>query len=89
MRVPDLNRRTKLAVVDDHGTLLVYTLRNKNLLYQEPNATSVAWNTQFEVSSITRHVLGLQTGLISILKPSSEYDIGAAYVASRASKTLN
>ncbi len=26
----------------------VYDLNNKQLVYQEPNANSVAWNTQFE-----------------------------------------
>ena len=28
--------------------LKVYDLNNKQLMYQEPNANSVAWNTQFE-----------------------------------------
>ena len=42
--------RTKLAVVDENGLLMVYDLTTKQLLYQEPNATSVAWNTQYEVS---------------------------------------
>ena len=28
--------------------LQVYDLSNKQLVYQEPNANSVAWNTQFE-----------------------------------------
>ncbi len=42
--------RTKLAVVDENSTLLVYNLNNKELLYQEPNANSVSWNTQYEVS---------------------------------------
>lgn len=41
--------RNKLAVVDDVGTLFVYNLPTKELLYQEPNANSVAWNTQYEV----------------------------------------
>ena len=42
--------RNKLAVVDDSGTLSVYNLPTKELLFQEPNANSVAWNTQYEVS---------------------------------------
>ena len=41
--------RNKLAVVDDVGTLSVYNLPTKELLFQEPNANSVAWNTQYEV----------------------------------------
>ncbi len=41
--------RNKLAVVDDNNTCLVYDLPTKELLYQEPHANSVAWNTQHEV----------------------------------------
>ena len=41
--------RNKLVVVDDVGTLSAYNLPTKELLYQEPNANSVAWNTQYEV----------------------------------------
>lgn len=40
--------RTKLAVVDENSILMVYDLNTKQLLYQEPNATSVAWNSQYE-----------------------------------------
>ncbi|KAJ3038043.1 hypothetical protein HK097_003308, partial [Rhizophlyctis rosea] len=40
--------RTKLAVVDEHNVCLVYDLKTKQLLYQEPNANSVAWNTEHE-----------------------------------------
>ena len=43
--------RTKLAVVDENSLLMVYDLRTKQLLYQEPNATSVAWNSQYEASA--------------------------------------
>ncbi|EGD82626.1 hypothetical protein PTSG_11988 [Salpingoeca rosetta] len=49
VRCLDLSsQRTKLAVVNDHGTCLVYDLATKDLLYQEPHANSVAWNTQNE-----------------------------------------
>ncbi|XP_040008759.1 intraflagellar transport protein 122 homolog [Xiphias gladius] len=34
--------RNKLAVVDEHSTLLVYDINSKELLFQEPNANSVA-----------------------------------------------
>ncbi|CAL4124428.1 unnamed protein product, partial [Meganyctiphanes norvegica] len=37
--------RNKLAVVDEHSTLLVYDVKTGELLFQEPNANSVAWNT--------------------------------------------
>ena len=40
--------RQHLAIVDEHSTCQVYSLKTKELLYQEPNANSVAWNSQFE-----------------------------------------
>lgn len=40
--------RTKLAVVDENSTCLVYDVNTKELLYQELNANSVSWNTQCE-----------------------------------------
>ena len=33
-------------MVDEHSTCQVFDISTKNLLYQEPNANSVAWNTQ-------------------------------------------
>ena len=41
--------RTKLAVVDENNVLMVYDVSSKELLYQEPNASSVAWNSHCEV----------------------------------------
>ncbi|XP_049859178.1 intraflagellar transport protein 122 homolog [Schistocerca gregaria] len=40
--------RKKLAVVDESSQCLVYDLVKKELLFQEPNANSVAWNTHCE-----------------------------------------
>ena len=40
--------RTKVAIVDDQNTCLVYDLATKELLYSEPHANSVAWNTDFD-----------------------------------------
>ncbi|XP_066967390.1 intraflagellar transport protein 122 homolog isoform X2 [Macrobrachium rosenbergii] len=40
--------RKKLAVVDEHSTLLVYDVNTSELLFEEPNANSVAWNTSCE-----------------------------------------
>ena len=40
--------RQQLAIVDEHSTCQVFDISTKNLLYQEPNANSVAWNTQCE-----------------------------------------
>nr|CAD7413784.1 unnamed protein product [Timema poppensis] len=38
----------KLAVVDENNHCLVYDIHNKNLLFQESNANSVAWNSHCE-----------------------------------------
>ncbi|XP_067933831.1 intraflagellar transport protein 122 homolog isoform X2 [Watersipora subatra] len=40
--------RTKLAVVDEHSMCQVYDIASKELIYQEPNANSVAWNLYSE-----------------------------------------
>ncbi|KAJ3136146.1 hypothetical protein HK100_002072 [Physocladia obscura] len=49
IRCLDLNlSRTKLAVVDDHNTCLVYCVKTKELLFQEPNANSVSWNSELD-----------------------------------------
>ncbi|XP_065829391.1 intraflagellar transport protein 122 homolog [Oscarella lobularis] len=37
--------RTKLAVVDEHNSCVVFDVNTKEILFQEPNANSVAWNT--------------------------------------------
>eukprot|EP01135_Chromosphaera_perkinsii_P010267 Nk52_evm9s2085 gene=Nk52_evmTU9s2085 len=37
--------RTKVAVINESNTCLVYDIGTKELLFQEPQATSVAWNT--------------------------------------------
>ncbi|KAJ3016424.1 hypothetical protein HKX48_004032 [Thoreauomyces humboldtii] len=42
-----LHRKT-LSVVDEHSTCYTYDLKSKQLLYQEPNANSVACNTELE-----------------------------------------
>nr|CAD7589738.1 unnamed protein product [Timema genevievae] len=38
----------KLAVVDENNHCLVYDIHNKNLLFKESNANSVAWNSHCE-----------------------------------------
>ena len=40
--------RTRLAVVDEHSTCQVYDVNTKKLEFQEPNANSVAWNSECE-----------------------------------------
>ncbi|EDQ88458.1 uncharacterized protein MONBRDRAFT_26180 [Monosiga brevicollis MX1] len=45
----DINSsRQKLAVVDENNVCLVYDLNSKQLLFQEPHANSVSWNSQNE-----------------------------------------
>lgn len=45
----DINMtRSKLAVVDDQNTCSVYDIAKKELLFQEPDANSVAWNSEVE-----------------------------------------
>ena len=39
---------TKLAIVDENSTCQIFDINTKKLLYQEPNANSVSWNTQCE-----------------------------------------
>eukprot|EP00039_Didymoeca_costata_P007788 m.103931 g.103931 ORF g.103931 m.103931 type:complete len:1184 (+) comp13828_c0_seq5:52-3603(+) len=49
VRCLDLSsNRKKLAVVDDNNLCLVYDLISKELLFSEPHANSVSWNTQNE-----------------------------------------
>ena len=49
MRCLDLSsNRTKLAVVDENACVLVYNLITKELVFEEKNANSVAWNSEFE-----------------------------------------
>ncbi|TYZ58414.1 hypothetical protein PybrP1_004246 [[Pythium] brassicae (nom. inval.)] len=40
--------REKLAVVDDSHKCVVYDLATKEMLFEERDANSVAWNTEFE-----------------------------------------
>lgn len=40
--------RNKLAIIDETQTCSVYDIKSKKLLFQEPNATSLAWNTHNE-----------------------------------------
>lgn len=42
------SQRLKLAVIDDNLTLFVYNLKTGDLMFQEPNANSVAWNSLYE-----------------------------------------
>nr|XP_026691357.1 intraflagellar transport protein 122 homolog [Ciona intestinalis] len=49
IRCLDLSmKRTKLAIISDNSTCHVYDIATKELLFEEVNANSVAWNTQNE-----------------------------------------
>ena len=49
IRCLDFNSgRSKIAVVDDQNVCSVYDTQSKELMYQEPNANSVAWNSEVE-----------------------------------------
>ena len=49
IRYADISlQRLKLAIIDDNWTLFVYNLKTGDLILQEPNANSVAWNSCFE-----------------------------------------
>ncbi|KAJ2997530.1 hypothetical protein HDV02_005419 [Globomyces sp. JEL0801] len=51
IRCLDINlTRKKLAIVDEQSTCLVFDLQTKEILFQEPNANSVAWNSELEDS---------------------------------------
>ena len=49
IRYVDLSmQRQKLAVIDENLTLFVYNVKTGDVVFQEPNANSVAWNTCYE-----------------------------------------
>jgi intraflagellar transport protein 122 len=56
--------RKKLAVVDENALCLVYDLETKDLLFQESNANSVAWNTELEdmLCFSGNNLLSIKTG---------------------------
>lgn len=56
--------RMKLAVVDENANCLVYHLKNKELIFQESNANSIAWNTEYEdmLCFSGNGVLNIKTG---------------------------
>ena len=47
-------------MVDENSVLMVYDVTTRELLYQEPNATSVAWNSHCEVE--TERQMGIGEG---------------------------
>ncbi|XP_075587380.1 intraflagellar transport protein Oseg1 [Dermatophagoides farinae] len=41
-------KRQKVAIIDDKNNCLVYDLRNKQLIFEEPSVKSVVWNSRFD-----------------------------------------
>jgi intraflagellar transport protein 122 len=59
VRCLDLNSsRTKLAIVDDAGRLVVRDLTNDTLIYQDSGVNSVAWNSSLESMLCFSHING-------------------------------
>ena len=49
IRCLDINcTRSKIALVDENTSVLVHDVKTKELLFQDTNANSVAWNTEME-----------------------------------------
>lgn len=49
IRCLDLSyRRQKVAAVDENSSVVVYDLETKNLVFEDQNANSVSWNSEFE-----------------------------------------
>lgn len=72
VRCLDLNAtRTKLAVVDDAGRLVVRDLISDTMLYQDSNVNSVAWNTHLESMLCYSHTTGGLSVRVGSLPPRS------------------
>lgn len=49
IRVVDISAdRQKIAVIDDFNSMFVYDIKSQQLLFQETNVFSVAWNLEME-----------------------------------------
>lgn len=75
VRCLDLNStRTKLAVVDDAGRLVVRDLTNDTMVYQDSGVNSVAWNTHLASMlcySLTTGGLSVRVGTLPPRSPQS------------------
>lgn len=70
VRCLDLNSsRSKLAVVDDAGRMVVRDLTNDTLLYQDSGVNSVAWNTNLESMLCYSHTSGGLSIRVGTLPP--------------------
>ncbi|XP_055325424.1 intraflagellar transport protein 122 homolog, partial [Sitodiplosis mosellana] len=72
VRCLDLNStRTKLAIVDDAGRLVVRDLINDAMLYQDSGVNSVSWNTHLESMLCYSHTTGGISVRVGTLPPRS------------------
>lgn len=72
VRCLDLNAsRTKLAVVDDAGRMVVRDLTADTLLYQDSGVNSVAWNTNLESMLCYSHTNGGLSIRVGSLAPKN------------------
>lgn len=76
VRCLDLNaNRTKLAVVDDAGRMVVRDLTNDSLLYQDSGVNSVAWNSNLESMLCYSHTNGGLSIRVGNLPPKNQQNM--------------
>ena len=76
----------KLAIVDENSTCQIFDINTKKLLYQEPNANSVAWNTQCE--DILCYS-GNNTMVCFIFNPSINWSMNSSNFLETFNKRIN
>ncbi|CUG87361.1 WD40 repeat-containing protein, putative [Bodo saltans] len=80
--------RNKLAVVDENNLLQVYNLNspNKELLFQENNATAVSWNSDYEdmLCFTGNNTLSIKTGNL----PAFQQKLQGLVVGFKANKVF-
>lgn len=86
VRCLDLNStRSKLAVVDDAGRMIVRDLTNDTLLYQDSGVNSVAWNTNLESMLCYSHTNGGLSIRVGSLPPKSPQNMIGVVVGASGS----
>lgn len=81
VRCLDVNcSRTKIAVVDDQGRLVVRDLQTDTLLYQDVAVNSVAWNTNMEDMVCYSHNGGGLSVRVGSLPPRSPQNMQGVVV---------
>lgn len=84
----DINLSSKkIAIVDDEHTCSVYELAGKKLLYQEPDVTSCAWNSEVEDSICFAGTNGLTVKIDEF--PSHQQRMNGAVVGFQGSQVFS